>query len=183
MPWKGTSFKPELFETKNPKRILKSSHQKKLVKTGMVNVLAWFLNNTYKFHFVSKIAGRMFLRINFFIDTTLPTFQPQINVVSTLCITVQITLIRRWKWNKIRSPNLNFAQYWYNVSVQRWSKVKSKLHNGNAIVFQRYTVSFQSCFNVDRTLSQRCFNVASTSIKAMSKVIWLVKSKNLQKDW
>ena len=34
-----------------------------------VNVLAESLKNAYKFHFVSKVAGRIFLRINFFIDT------------------------------------------------------------------------------------------------------------------
>ena len=43
--------------------------------------------------------------------------------------------------------------------------------------------NFAQCrFNVDVTLSQRCFNVASTSGKAISKPIWLVKSMDLQKD-
>ena len=46
----------------------------------------------------------------------------------------------------------------------------------NATVFQRYTMSFQRCFNTDMTLSQNCFNMASSSVKAMSKQVWLVKS-------
>ena len=40
------------------------------MKTGVVNILAKSLKNTYKFHFVSNVAGKMFLRINFFIHTT-----------------------------------------------------------------------------------------------------------------
>ena len=42
-------------------------------------------------------------------------------------------------------------------------------------------MSFQRCFNVDMTLSQRYFNVASTSVTALSEPIWLVKSMDLQK--
>ena len=144
MPWKGTSFKPELFETKNPKRILKSSHQKKLVKTGMVNVLAWFLNNTYKFHFVSKVAGRMFLRINFFIDTNTCQY---FNIVSTLWIVIQITLTPRWKWNKFpvsdfqRCTTLIQCQYpalkqnWINVAQRQYRF--STLRNVGSTLFQR----------------------------------------------
>ena len=138
------------------------------------------MKNTYKFHYVSKVAGRIFLRTNFFIDTTLPTFQCQINVASILQITVQITLILRWKWNKIWNRIFNVPQHWCNVGVQHWKNVKSTLHNVNATVFQCCTMSFQCCFNV-MTLSQRCFNVALTSFKAVSKPIWLVKSMDLQK--
>ena len=69
--------------------------KEKFVKTDVVNVLAESLKSTYKFNFVSKLAGRMFLRTNFFIDTTLLTIQRWMNVVSTLQITVQITVIRR----------------------------------------------------------------------------------------
>ena len=47
--------------------------------------------------------------------------------------------------------------------------------------FQDCTMSFQSSFNVDMTLSQRCSNLASTSLNAISKPIWLVKSLDLQK--
>ena len=39
----------------------------------------------------------------------------------------------------------------------------------------------QCRFKVDMTLSQRCFNVASTSVKATTKPILLVKSMDLQK--
>ena len=165
-------MQPGLFETTNLKRILRSSHQKKFVKACVVIVLAWALKNTYKSHFLSKVAGRTFLRINFFIDTTQPTFQRPINVVATLWITVEITLIRRWKWNKIRSRIFNVAQHWYNVGVQRRNNVKSTLDNLYATVFRRWTMSFQ-----------HCFNVVSTSVKAISKPIWLVKSMDLQKDW
>ena len=135
MPWESTSCEPELFETTNLKRNLRSSHEKKFVKTGVMNALAWSLKNTYKFHFVSKVAGRMFIRIIFFIDTILPTYQRRINVVSTLWITIQITLIRCWKWNKIQSRIFNVAQHRYNVGVQHWNNVKSVLHKVNGTVF------------------------------------------------
>ena len=135
------------------------------------------MKNTYKFHFVSKVAGIMFLRTNVVIDTTLPTFQRWINVVSTLWITVQIKLILRWKWNKIQSRIFNVAQHWYNVGVQRSNNVRSTLNNVNASVFQRCTMSFQLCFKADITLSQRCFNVATTSVKAISKPVkrWICR--------
>ena len=135
------------------------------------------MKNTYKFHFVSKVAGIMFLRTNVVIDTTLPTFQRWINVVSTLWITVQIKLILRWKWNKIQSRIFNVAQHWYNVGVQRSNNVRSTLNNVNASVFQRCTMSFQLCFKVDITLSQRCFNVATTSVKAIWKPVkrWICR--------
>ena len=84
-------------------------------------------------------------------DHTQPTFQRRINVVSTLWINVEITLIRRWKWNKIRRRIFNVAQHWYNVAVRRWN-------------------------NVDTTLSQLCSNLASTIVKAVSKPVGLVLS-------
>ena len=116
----------------------------------------------------------MFLRINVVIDTTLPTFQRWINVVSTLWITVQIKLILRWKWNKIQSRIFNVAQHWYNVGVQRSSNVRC---NVNVSVFQLCTMSFQLCFNVDMALSKRCFDLASTSVKAILKPIksWICR--------
>ena len=88
------------------------------------------MKNTYKFHFVSKVTGWIFLRINFFIDITKTTFQCQINIVSTLWITVEITLIRHWKWNKIRSRFFNVAQHWYNVGVQECNNVNPKTAGG-----------------------------------------------------
>ena len=59
--------------------------------------------------------------------TTQPTFQRRINVVSTLWINVEITLIQRWKWNKIRRRIFNIAQRWYNVGVRRWNNVETAL--------------------------------------------------------
>ena len=55
-----------------------------------------------------------------------PTFQRRINVFSTLWTNVEITLIRRWKWNKNRRRIFNFAQRWY-VGVRRWNNVETKL--------------------------------------------------------
>ena len=54
------------------------------------------------------------------------TFQRRINVVSTLWINVERTLIRRWKWNKIRRRIFNVAQRWYNVSARCWSNVAQR---------------------------------------------------------
>ena len=56
-----------------------------------------------------------------------PMFQRRINVVSMLWINTEITLIRRWKWNKIQGRIFNVAQRWYNVSVPRWNNVETKL--------------------------------------------------------
>ena len=49
------------------------------------------------------------------------------NVGSTLWINVEITLIRRWKWNKIRRRIFNVAQRWYNFGVWRWNNVETML--------------------------------------------------------
>ena len=131
-----------------------------------------------KFNFVSKVVGRIVLRINFLIDITQPKFQRRINVVSISKITVQITLIRRWKWSKIRNRIFNIAQHWHNVGVQRWSNVKSTLHNVNATVFQHCIMSFQRCFNLKMTLSRPCVKVTS-AIKLYKNQIWLGKSMGL----
>ena len=58
------------------------------------------------------------------------------------------------------------------------NNVKSTLHSANETVFQRCTMSYQCCFNVDK-LSQGCFSVASMSVKAIAKPIWLTKSMDL----
>ena len=134
------------------------------------------------FSIILKVAGRIFLRINFFIDTTQPTFQPRINVVSRFRITLEITLIRRWKWKKIRNRIFIVAQHSNNVGVKRWNNVKSTMHIVDATVSQNCTTLFQRCFNDDLTLSQRCFKMASTSFKAILKPIWLMKSIDMQKD-
>ena len=72
-----------------------------------------------------------------------------VDFVSTLWITVEITLVRRWKWNKIRRRIFNVAQRWYNVSARRWN-------------------------NVETTLIQRCFNLVSTLVKPILNPIGLV---------
>ena len=67
---------------------------------------------------------------------TQPTFQRRISVVSTLWINVEITLIRRWKWNKIWRRIFNVAQRWYNVE----------------------TALIQRCFNLVSTLVKPILN-------------------------
>ena len=93
-----------------------------------------------------------------------PTFQRQINVVSTLWINVEITLMRRWKWNKNLLRIFNFVQRWLNVSAWPWNNVETTLHN------------------IDTTFYKRCFNVASTLVKAISNPIELLIIMNLQID-
>ena len=96
-------------------------------------------------------------------ESSQPTFQRRINVVSTLWINVKITLIRRWKWNKIRRRIFNVAQRWYNVSARRWNNVETTLHNVETTLH-----------NVGTTLIQRCFNLASTLVKPILNPIGLV---------
>ena len=91
-----------------------------------------------------------------------PTFQSRINVVWTLSITVEITLVRRWKWNKIRRRIFNVAQRWYNFGARRWNNVEITLHNNETL------------YNVGTKLIQRCFNLASTLVKAVLNPIELV---------
>ena len=92
-----------------------------------------------------------------------PTFQRQINVVSTMWINVKITLIRRWKWNKIWRRIFNVAKRWYNVSARRWNNIETTLHN---LEIMKH--------NVTTTLIQRCFNLASTLVKPILNPIGLV---------
>ena len=125
-------------------------------------------NECYEcFSIILKVGGRIFLKINFFIDTTQPTFQRRINVVSTFWITLEITLIRRGKRKKIRNRSFIVAQDWYKIGVKRWNNVKSTMHIVDGTVSQSCATSFQRCFNGDMTLSQRYFNVVSTSFKAI----------------
>ena len=70
----------------------------------------------------SKILGTPFQKLWTIFMATQPTFQRQINV-SMLCINDEITLIGRWKWNKIRRWIFNVVQRWYNVSAGRWNNV------------------------------------------------------------
>ena len=85
-----------------------------------------------------------------------------VKVVSTLWMNVEIMLIRRWKWNKIRRRIFNVAQRWYNVSVRRWNNVETTLHN------------------VGTALIQHCFNLASTLVKAILNPIGLVMILDLE---
>ena len=100
---------------------------------------------------------------------TQPTFQNRINVVWTLSITVEITLFRRCKWNKIRRRIFNVAQRCYNVSAWRWNNVEITLHNIETMLY-----------NVGTTLIQRCFNLASTLVKAVLNPIGLVMILNCE---
>ena len=92
------------------------------------------------------------------------TFQRRISVVSMLWINVEIILIWRWKWNKIRRWIFNVAERWYNVSVRRRNSNETTLHN------------------VDTTLGQRRFNVVLTLIKTTLEPIGLVMIMDLEID-
>ena len=76
---------------------------------------------------------------------------------------------RCWKWNKIRRWIFNVAQRWYNVSAQRWNNVKTMLCNVRTMLH-----------NVGKTLIQRCFNLASTLVKAILNPIELVMIMHLE---
>ena len=91
-----------------------------------------------------------------FLLASQPIFQRRINVETKLINVVEITLIRRWKWNKIRRRIFNVVQRWCNVSTRRWSNVETTLHN------------------VGTTLIQRCFNLASTLVEPISNQMGLV---------
>ena len=67
---------------------------------------------------------------------TQPILKRWIHVVSTFWINVEITLIRRWEWNKIRRRNFNVAQHWCNVGVRRWNNVETTLINLISVLFQ-----------------------------------------------
>ena len=94
-----------------------------------------------------------------------PTFQRRINVVSTLWINVEITLIRRWKWNKIQRRIFNV----HNVDTTSVLDVETTLHNVETTLH-----------NVGTTLIQRCFNLASTLVKTILNPVWLVMIMDLQ---
>ena len=61
------------------------------------------------------------------------------------------------------------------------SVVENKTKFIEKTLSQRCTKSFQCCINIDMTLSQRYFNVASMPAKAIGKPIWLVKSTDYRK--
>ena len=68
-------------------------------------------------------------------------FQPRVNVVSELKFSIKMTLIQRWKWNKIRRRIFNFAQRWHNVE----------------------TTLLQLPIDVVSTQSQRCLSYIKTN--------------------
>ena len=90
-----------------------------------------------------------------------------------------------WTLKMKQNPTSDFQRCTsrYNVGVRPWNNVESTLHNVDTIAFKHCTTLFLRCFNDDVALSQSCFNVASTSVKAISKSIWLVKKMDFQKDW
>ena len=51
---------------------------------------------------------------------------------------VALTLIRRWKWNKIRRRIFIIAKCWYNVRARRWNNVETKLHNVETTLVQHF---------------------------------------------
>ena len=67
------------------------------------------------------------------------------------------------------------------------SSVEATLNQRCTTSMEPFFNVVQFYFNVVSTLIWRylkgCFNVASTSVKAILKPIWLVKSMDLQKDW
>lgn len=94
-------------------------------------------------------------------------------------------------WN-IVDPKLKMKQnkasdfrrrFWYNAAVWSWNNKETTLYNVNKTAFQRWTTSLQRCFYVDIKLSQRCFNLISASVTAISKPVWLVISMKLQTDY
>ena len=68
-------------------------------------------------------------------------FQPRVNVVSELKFSIKMTLIQRWKWNKIRRRIFNFTQRWHNVE----------------------TTLLQLPIDVVSTQSQRCLSYIKTN--------------------
>ena len=75
-----------------------------------------------------------------------------------------LTLIRRWKWNKIWRQIFTVAQRSYKVNARRWNNVETTLHN------------------VHTTLYRCCFNVASTLVRTISNPIGLVMIMDWQID-
>ena len=90
-------------------------------------------------------------------------FQHWINVVSKLWINIEITLIRRWKWNKIR---------WWIFSV-----AQSFVSDVETMFIKWFFNGRQHRCNVVPTLIWHFCHVVSTChqhIKATSKPIWLM---------
>ena len=103
-------------------------------------------------------------------------FSQHFNVGSTLFQRCESTLKKRWSDVENETKcDITFSTL-HNVDATLVSYVETTLN-------QRCTTSLQRCFSIDMTLSQRWFNVVSTSLKGMRKPIWPLKSMDLQKDW
>ena len=98
-------------------------------------------------------------------------FKRPINIVLTLWTNVEIKLIRRWKWNKIRHWIFNVAQRWYNVSeTTPKQRFKTLAHLET------------TSHNVGATSKQRSFNPVSTLVNAILNLIGLVLIIDLETD-
>ena len=87
-----------------------------------------------------------------------------------LWINFEMTLIRRWKWIKIRCKFFIVTQCWYKVGPQRWNNVGDRRWNNvgarrwNNVETKSHNVETM-LHNVDTTLYQHCFHVGSALLK------------------
>ena len=129
------------------------------------------MKNTYKFHFVGKVAGTMFLRINFFIDTNLPPFQRRIG--TTLFQHCRSTF--KWCWSDVKNETNS------KIGISTWHKIETmSAASLETMLDQRSTKSMQPFFNV----AQCRFNVVSTLIWRYLNVIstWPQRQLKLYKN-
>ena len=115
-----------------------------------MNVLAKFLENNWKFHFVSRVAGKIFLKIDFFIDTTYlvnisTSHQRCINIMDHRSNNVDSTLKMK------QNPKSDFHR-WITLKQSRCLTLK--------MLNQRCTTSIQPFFSV----AQCRFNAVLTLI-------------------
>ena len=89
---------------------------------------------------------------------------------------VEITLIRRWKRNKIWR-----FQFWYNVSDRRWSNVETTLHNVRTTLYnvgttllQYAELSLQSAFPIKLYMPGKDSTVGQISYKNVQCFLCLV---------
>ena len=85
-------------------------------RQSSAGVFLWILRAIFLWEPVKLLCG-----------PTQPTFQRRVNIVSMLWLKVELTLIRRWKWNKIKRRIFNIIQLWYNVGVWLWNNVETTL--------------------------------------------------------
>ena len=118
------------------------------------------MKNTYKFLFVSKVACRMVLRINFFMILPCQHF----NFRNTLFQHCRLPFKQRWSdvENETKSE-IEFTAL-HNIETMSVSSVET-------ILIQRCTASMQPFFNIAQCL----FNVVSTLISHHLNVVstWL----------